>query len=72
MLIMTYTIDPITGRNIEKPEGHPCIHVADEFHDLTVYFESEQTKQQFMDVQVEHPESEMRHTLDNPTDEIID
>ena len=72
MLIMTYTIDPITQRNIEHPEGHPYIHVADESHDLTVYFESEDTKQQFLNLEVEHPESGMHETLDNPTDEIID
>jgi YHS domain-containing protein len=72
MLTMTYTIDPITGKNIQEPAGHPCVHDKGESQDLTVYFESEETKRQFLEIPIEHPESDFHFTLDNPSDEIID
>jgi YHS domain-containing protein len=45
------TIDPITSRDIENVESHPSI-VDD---NLTIYFESEKTRQAFREMPVDHP-----------------
>jgi len=34
--------------------------------DLKIYFESEQSRQAFMDIEVEHPGADFQHNLDNP------
>ena len=61
--------DPITGNTIANPEGHPFVVEGDPEEGITIYFESEETKQQYLDVQREQPERGMRESLDNPTEE---
>ena len=68
MLTMTYIIDPITGKDVKEPAGHPYIHDPDCYQDLTIYFESEETKREFLEIPIEHPESDLHATLDNPSD----
>jgi hypothetical protein len=58
------TIDPITGCDIEDPEGHPYLVDGD----LTIYFESEATRRVYLDIPVDHP----FHLVDNPIDEGYD
>lgn len=58
------TVDPITGSDIEDPTGHPYLVDGD----LTVYFESEETRQVFLDIPTDHP----FRLVDNPTDEGYD
>lgn len=57
-------IDPITGREIEDLSGHPYIVDGN----MTMYFESEETRQAYLDMPVDHP----FHLVDNPTDEGYD
>lgn len=57
-------IDPITGREIEDLTGHPYIVDGN----ITMYFESEETRQAYLDTPVDHP----FHLVDNPTDEGYD
>jgi YHS domain-containing protein len=45
------TIDPITGHDISDVRSHP--HLQD--GKLTIYFESEQTMQEFLDTPLNHP-----------------
>lgn len=61
---MLTCIDPITGRDIEPLAGHPYIVDGN----VTIYFESEQTRQAYLDTPVDHP----FHLADNPTDEGYD
>ena len=61
--IMT-CIDPITGRYIEDLEGHPYIVDGN----VTMYFESDLTRQEYLDTPIDHP----FHLVDNPTDEGYD
>lgn len=66
------TTDPITGRDIENLEGKP--YVVEGYgtsDDLVIYFESEETKRQYMSIPVEHP-IDHHVNLDNPTDIMID
>lgn len=61
---MVTTIDPITGRDIGDLAGHPFIVDGN----VTIYFESEETRQQYLDTPIDHP----FHLVDNPTDEGYD
>ncbi|MGA7802680.1 MAG: hypothetical protein WCC36_17925 [Gammaproteobacteria bacterium] len=72
MLHMTYTIDPMTGREVSNPLGHPFLDDGGEDWELRVYFESDESKRRFDSIPVEHPTQELHHVnLDNPTEEII-
>lgn len=61
--LMISTKDPITGRDIEDVEGHPY-HVDG---DLVIYFENEQTRQEFLDMPLDHPV----HLPDNPDEDWV-
>lgn len=52
-------------------EGKPYVVEARPEEDLVIYFESEETKRQYLEIPVEHP-IEHRLNLDNPADEMID
>lgn len=56
--------DPITGRKIADLTGHPYLVDGN----VTIYFETEATRQEFMDMPIDHP----FHLVDNPTDEGYD
>jgi hypothetical protein len=49
--MMISTIDPISGRDIEDLEG--CPYIVDGA--LVMYFESEATRQAYLDTPVDHP-----------------
>ncbi len=61
---MLTNIDPITGRDIENLERRP--YVVD--GNVTMYFESEETRQAYLDMPIDHP----FHLVDNPTGEGYD
>ncbi|HHO67787.1 MAG TPA: hypothetical protein ENK12_02030 [Gammaproteobacteria bacterium] len=61
---MITTIDPITGRDIEDLAGKPYLVDGN----MVIYFESEETRQAYIDEPVDHPV----HLPDNPVDEGID
>lgn len=48
---MISTIDPITGRDIEDLAGRPFIVDGN----LVMYFETEQTRQDYLDTPIDHP-----------------
>jgi YHS domain-containing protein len=58
------TTDPITGREIDDLAGHPYLVDGN----VTMYFENEATRREFMEMPIDHP----FHLVDNPTDEGID
>jgi hypothetical protein len=58
------TTDPVTGRDIEDPEGHPYLVDGN----LTIYFESEETRRAFLAIPKDHP----FRLADNPIDEGYD
>jgi YHS domain-containing protein len=53
--------DPITGREIDDLTGHPYLVDGN----VTMYFENEATRQEFIDMPIDHP----LHLADNPTGE---
>ena len=48
------TTDPITGNTIKTPEGHPFVIEGSGEGALKIYFESEASKQAYLDIEVEH------------------
>jgi hypothetical protein len=67
------TTDPITGRDIPINDlpGKPYVIEAGDENDLVIYFESEASKQRYLDIPVEHP-IDHHVNLDNPTDIMVD
>ena len=57
------TIDPITGRDIWNLAEHPSIMDGN----LTIYFESDESKAAFEKMQLNHPYSHLRC---NPSEEL--
>ena len=57
------TIDPISGRDIWNLEAHPSIVDGN----LTIYFESEETKAEFEHMPVNHP---YEHSIGEPAVDI--
>lgn len=56
--------DPVTGREIDDLSGHPYLVDGN----VTIYFETEATRREFMDMPIDHP----FHLVDNPSDEGYD
>jgi hypothetical protein len=48
---MISTIDPITGRDLEDLSGRPFIVDGN----MVMYFETEQTRQEYLDTPIDHP-----------------
>jgi hypothetical protein len=58
---ITTTIDPITGRDIHDVHTHPSIVDGN----VTMYFESERTRRDYLDTPKEHA----LHLPDNPVED---
>lgn len=58
------SVDPVTGREIDDLAGRPYLVDGN----VTIYFESEATRKEFMEMPLDHP----FHLVDNPTDEGYD
>lgn len=70
MLHRVETTDPITGLDIADLNGKPHLVDRGTEEELVIYFESEDTKRQFLAIPVEHP-IEHRLNLDNPSDVMV-
>ena len=47
------TTDPISLHEVQDPEHHPCVYEGDGENGLEIYFESEEHKQMYLDMEVE-------------------
>ena len=54
MLIRT-THDPMTDHDVPSPEQHPCVYEGDGDNGIVIYFESEQSRQEYLDLQPHDP-----------------
>ena len=59
---MTGTIDPITGADIVDVRGHPSLVDGN----LTIYFESEETRSEYEQTPINHP---YEHSIGKPADD---
>jgi hypothetical protein len=64
--MMVSTTDPITLNDVTDPESHPYVIEGEGPNAIKIYFESEATKQEYLDISVEHPGSDFTTNLDNP------
>ena len=60
------TTDPITMNDVPNPEAHPFVVEGEGDSALKIYFESEETKREYLDIAVEHPGEDFQTNLDNP------
>jgi len=47
------TTDPITLHDVHDPEQHPCLYEGDGENGIEIYFESEESKRVYLDMDVE-------------------
>ena len=47
-MIIRVTTDPMTLHEVPNPEAHPCVYDGDGDNGLEIYFESEQSKQDYL------------------------
>ncbi len=71
MLHRIETTDPMTLRNIDDLAGKPYLVERSTGEDLVIYFESEETRRQYLAIPVEHPASDYL-IPDNPLEEGFD
>ncbi|GMQ97482.1 MAG: hypothetical protein BMS9Abin15_1215 [Gammaproteobacteria bacterium] len=61
------TTDPITGHDVPPPlDTHPFIVEGDGEEALKIYFENEESKHIYEDIEVEHPGDDFEYNLNNP------
>ncbi len=60
------TTDPISGNTIRNPVGHPFVVEGRGDSALKIYFDSEENRREYLDIEVEHPGRDFRTNLDNP------
>jgi len=47
------TTDPISLRDVPDPENHPCLYEGDGDNGLEIYFENEENKEIYMEMELE-------------------
>lgn len=62
------TTNPINDFNITGIKNRPHVVEGGNTRDLTIYFETEASRQSYLDIPVERPERDLSKTLNNPTD----
>lgn len=60
------TTDPITLNDVSNPENHPFVVEGEGGNALKIYFESEDTKKAYLEINVEHPGKDFQTNLNNP------
>ncbi len=60
--MIVQTTDPITGNDVQDLDSAPFV----EDGGLKIYFESDESRRIYLDIEVEHPGEDFEHSLDNP------
>jgi hypothetical protein len=47
------TLDPISLHDVPDPEHHPCLYEGDGENGLEIYFENEENKKIYMEMELE-------------------
>lgn len=61
------TTDPISGADVKNPEAHPFVIEGQGEGALKIYFENEENRKVYLDIQTEHPGEDFTTNLDNPS-----
>jgi hypothetical protein len=54
-MVIRTTTDPMTLHDVPDPEHHPCLFEGDGENGVEIYFESEQTRRDYMDLHPHDP-----------------
>ena len=61
------TTDPITGHDVIDLAHCPFVIEGHGDNALKIYFESEDSRREYLGIAVEHPGEDFEHSLDNPS-----
>ncbi len=61
------TTDPISLHDVPDPEQHPCLYEGDGENGIEIYFESEENKQIYMDMEL----ADRKVVMGNDTDDYV-
>jgi hypothetical protein len=64
--VIITTTDPMTGEDIVHPETKPFVIEGKGHLAVKIYFESEESRRAYLDIEVEHPGNDFTVNLDNP------
>jgi len=70
--VIITTTDPITGEDILHPETKPYVVEGQGHLAIKIYFESEETRRAYLDIEVETPGDCFIVNLDNPDPDVAD
>jgi hypothetical protein len=60
------TVDPITLHDVPNPEMHPFVIEGSGDNALKIYFESDETRKEYLEIATEHPGEDFKYNLNNP------
>lgn len=60
------TTDPIGLREVPNPETHPFVIEGAGENALKIYFENEENRKAYLEIQTEHPGKDFTTNLGNP------
>lgn len=60
------TSDPISGNDVKDLANAPFVVDGSGDSALKIFFESEENKRAYLDIEVEHPGNDLSISLDNP------
>ena len=52
-MIIRTTTDPISSREVLDPQNHPCVYDGDGENGLEIYFETEDNRQEYLNMKME-------------------
>lgn len=60
------TTDPISGADVKNPDRSPFVIEGQGEGALKIYFENEENRKAYLEIQTEHPGEDFTTNLDNP------
>jgi hypothetical protein len=70
--VIITTTDPITGEDLGNLETKPFVIEGEGHLAVKIYFESEETRRCYLNIEVEHPGQDFRKNLSNPDPNVAD
>jgi hypothetical protein len=61
------TTDPITGNDVTDLDKHPFVVEGQGDGAIKIYFETEESKKAYLEIETEHPGEDFTTNLDNPS-----
>ena len=61
------TTDPISGTDVKNTDGSPFVIEGEGEGALKIFFENEENKKSYLEIQTEHPGNDFTTNLDNPS-----